>query len=62
MLNNLPKPLIIGVAVVAVLLALIIISKTVLGPGENDGRPTKEDLQKAQSQNSASPTGGRTQP
>lgn len=67
MLNNLPKPVLVGVSIVLILLAVVVLFRTATGKGENEGRLTQEETIKAQQggQRTAPtnvPQGGRQSP
>jgi len=59
-LNNLPKPVIIGVAVVLVLIAGFVIFSTVSNVANNNGYGSKEEIIARQQGNAK--TGGHTAP
>ncbi len=59
MLNNLPKPVIIGVTIVVLAIALVVIFRTLTSGGENAAYGSKADIEKMQQEKKG---GGRQMP
>lgn len=62
MLNNIPKPLVIGVTIVAVIVAVFFVYKSTMSGGENAGRPSKDEIRAAQEKAAGQQGGGRQMP
>ena len=60
--NNFPKPVIIGVVVVLVLIAGFVIFRTASNVSSNYGYGSREDIARLQAQGGAANNGGRSAP
>ena len=58
-MNNLPKPAIIGVAVLVLVIALVLIFRTVKGGGENSAYGSKEEIDARQAAGMAAKSSGQ---
>lgn len=48
MLNNLPKPVLVGVSIVLILLAVVVLFRTATSKGENADRPSQSEMMESQ--------------